>query len=572
MTLRDHNLTSSEFKKKYPRVYNKIIKQYGGRDNIFDVQAAIEMWMRGEPAPQCEICSESVSITKKFRLPQPQVKCKRHTNTRAQLTISDLLPRETSTVSVVRNLPSIFTPSTIITLDCAQHGQYQQKASYFLNGGQCQQCYHENKGPRVSFTQWAAKSSKIHSNKYTYTESSYVSLDHNTTISCPTHGEFAQNAGVHSRGHGCPKCANNMITEKLRITNEEFIEKCINKHGAIYDYSKTEYVSILHGTICITCKKHGDFMQRPGDHLNGGHGCPKCAREIHNFKSAPEYEIIDFLKSHGITNIVHSDHHLGIELDIFLPDFNLAIEYNGIYWHSSGSRDSDLKLSKQHLYKTEMCERNGITLLHIFELEWTDSIKQEIWKSTILHKLGLSTNRIYARKCGIVLVPHNIATDFFTENHLQGPAASAICIGLQYDGKLVAAGSFAKPRFTKEPSAFELIRFASQTGTSVIGGFQKIIKAFGDTHQGVLISYANRRWSLGNVYKQSGFELDSVSSPCYYYTDCKTLWHRTKFQKHKLKHAIAVFDPNLTEVDNMYNNKYRRIWDCGHMVFKLKLQ
>lgn len=289
------------------------------------------------------------------------------------------------------------------------------------------------------------------------------------------------------------------------------------------------------------------------------------------YKSAAEYEIIEWLKSQGVTNIEHSWHGLNFELDIYLPDYQLAIEYNGVYWHSSAGKETDSKATTQHLFKTTQCEAAGITLLHILDLEWQDPAKQTIWKSAILHKLGKSSRKIYARKCQTIMVNAATAKTFFAANHLQGHASSLINIGLVHNGELVAVGSFARARFSKEERAYEIIRFASLTGTSVVGGFQKIIAEFERTHSGVLISYANRRWSKGNVYAKSGFTLESVSGPCYYYTDCKTMWHRSVFQKHKLKGQLANFDPALTEVENMYAHKYRRIWDCGHMKFRKEI-
>jgi hypothetical protein len=564
-------LTVSDFKKQYPLLYNKIIKTYSGPVKIFDPGAAIELWYRKEPPPQCELCKQPLAITKKFRSADVQYRCAKHSNVTNVVTVADLVNVLSDTTKIVSDLPEKFSPATKVRLECSVHGEYTQLASYILQGGKCQKCYHESRVPRITKDCWIERCTTVHDGFYDYSKSVFTGIANKVTITCPKHGEFVQAAGVHYRGHGCPKCGIASVTNKLRITNEEFIEKCKTKHKNLYSYNKTKYVSILHGKIIITCHKHGDFIQRPGDHLNGGHGCPKCGAEMSTFKSKAEYEIIDFLKANGISNIIHSDQSLGFEIDILIPDYCLAIEYNGVYWHSSSEKATDAKLSKQHLHKTEECEKNGISLLHILDIEWNDPIKQEIWKSCILHKLGLSKERIYARKCGIVLVSRNRAISFFNENHLQGSAASSINIGLQYNGRLVAVGSFASARFNKTKNTYELIRFASLKNTSIIGGFRKIIKEFSRTHGGNLISYANRRWSQGNVYKTTGFELASVSGPCYYYTDCKTLWHRTIFQKHKLKDILPNFDPVLTEIDNMYNNKYRRIWDCGHFVYKIDL-
>lgn len=569
--LQKRRLTVPEFKKQYPRIYQKIIDTYGGRDCIFDMQAAIELWLRDDPPPHCDICNIAVSITRKFRQPQSAIKCKKHVNTRVYVSVADLEQVLPPHVHVdTSTLPEKFVPHTKISLICDIHGRYRQVANYVLNGGQCQKCYHENKGGTVGVDEWRTRSKLAHNGKYDYTSVDFKALGSDVTLNCPVHGVFTQNAGVHMRGHGCKKCGNVSISERLLLTTEEFITRSSLRHNNIYDYSKTVYKSSRE-LVTITCKKHGDFDQVAYYHLNGGNGCPKCGMEQSTFKSAAEYEIIDFLKSHGVQNIEHSWHGLGFELDIYLPDYRLAIEYNGIYWHSSGSKDTDERKSKSHLEKTTKCEKNGITLLHVLDAEWNDPVQCEIWKSTILHKMGKSARRIYARKCGVVIVPHKTATAFFQNNHLQGSAASMLNIGLMHCGELVSVASFSKARFSKDKTDFEIIRFASLTNTAVVGGFQKIIAEFERTHTGSLISYANRRWSQGNVYNKSGFVAESVSGPCYYYTDCKKLWHRSIFQKHKLADKLEQYDANKTEVENMYENKYRRIWDCGHIKFRKAL-
>lgn len=563
----------SDFKKKYPRLYKKIMELYGGKSNVFDTYAAIELYLNNIPAPTCSVCASKLSITKKFRdSSTANLRCGKHVNTNLLITPAQLTAQaQKSNLSVdLTTMPEYITRSTIINIVCKDHGEYSQKVGYFLDGGGCQQCYHTLKGPRISKQEWISRSAITHKNFYNYSNSEYLSLSDTVEIECPTHGIFTQNAGVHMRGHGCKMCANDIVSTTLSLTTEDFINKSKLVHSSSnYDYTNVHYVN-SHQPVDIICAKHGSFSQIAYYHL-AGNGCTKCAHDKTTYKSAAEYEIIEFLKLNGITSIVHSDHHLGFELDIYLPDHKMAIEYNGIYWHSSDSKDTDNKKSTMHLHKTTVCEKNGITLLHILDLEWNNPVQKEIWKSTILHKLGLSKQKLYARKCNIVLVSHNTAKSFFEQNHLQGHAISALNIGLQHEDKLVAVGSFNKSRFSKKEEAYELIRFASLLGYSIVGGFQKIIKEFAKTHSGILISYANRRWSQGNVYNKSGFTLESISKPCYYYTDCKKTWHRSIFQKHKLKDKLSAYDENQTEVENMYNNNYRRIWDCGHMKFRIVL-
>lgn len=130
--------------------------------------------------------------------------------------------------------------------------------------------------------------------------------------------------------------------------------------------------------------------------------------------------------------------------------------------------------------------------------------------------------------------------------------------------------TFGKARYSK--ADYELIRFCNKLNYSIIGGASKLLAHFRKHNKGSIISYANRRWSNGNLYRKLGFTETHISEPCYYYFKMNEnkIYHRSSFMKHKLKDKLPIFDENLSEVDNMYNNEYFRIWDCGNYVFTLE--
>lgn len=274
--------------------------------------------------------------------------------------------------------------------------------------------------------------------------------------------------------------------------------------------------------------------------------------------------IMDYVKSLGVEAEETRKIIPPYELDIYIPSKKIAIEYNGLYWHSSGSKDTDKTQSKYHLMKTEMCEKRGIHLFHIFENEWLDPIKKEIWKSMIKHKLGLS-KKIHARKCTIKEVNPKDAKKFIEENHLQGFCAGAnLYRGLYYEDSLVQLISVGKSRYSNTPY-LELLRMCSKVGICVVGGASKLTKGL------KLISYGNRRWcsSLGNVYDSIMIKTGE-SKPCYWYIKNGQIYHRSRFMKHKLNNTLDKFDDKMTEVENCYANGLRRIWDCGNLIYKTK--
>jgi len=284
-----------------------------------------------------------------------------------------------------------------------------------------------------------------------------------------------------------------------------------------------------------------------------------------NQKSSLETHISNFVSS-LTTTITNTRSVISpYELDIFCEEPSLAIEIDGLYWHSHDK----LNDKNYHLKKTDMCSAKGIHLLHIFENEWLDSIKQKIWKSIIANKLGRST-RLYARNCEVKSVSNSDKRLFLENNHLQGDCPSRTNIGLYHDNVLVSLMTFGKSRFNKEYD-WELLRFCNLTNYSIVGGASRLLKAFKRSHHGKIISYADKRRSDGNLYKQLGFTHTHDSSPNFWYfkSNQMKLESRIKFQKHKQNNVLENFDSALTADENMKMNGYRKIYDCGNQVWVL---
>lgn len=269
----------------------------------------------------------------------------------------------------------------------------------------------------------------------------------------------------------------------------------------------------------------------------------------------------------NIENKIYNSHHLGKELDIYLPDYKLAIEYDGLLYHSEGIEDySKFRSTNKnyHLNKTELCESNGIQLFHIFEGE-----DLGLWLSMINSKLGLN-NKIFARKCIIKELNSKDCIYFLNKNHLQGFCQAKINVGLFYEDELVSVMTFSKPRFNKKYE-YELIRFASKRNYTIVGSASKLWNYFVNKYNpNSVITYANRRFSNGDLYYKLGFSFIEKTQPNYFYFNRREfkLYSRVKFQKHKLKDILEVYDENLSETENMFNNDYRRIYDCGNLKFE----
>jgi len=254
------------------------------------------------------------------------------------------------------------------------------------------------------------------------------------------------------------------------------------------------------------------------------------------------------------------------EIDIYIPEKNLAIEYCGLYYHTYNTGG---KNRTYHQNKMIECGKRGVRLITIFSNEWGQ--KREICESRILSAIGKTPERIHARKCEV----RKIARDgflFFTENHIQGGCGASVCYGLYHNEELVAAMSFGKPRFNKSYE-HELLRFANRLNTTVVGGASKLFSAFIKEHSSKsILSYCDLRWGTGGVYEQLGFDCKTqYTSPNYFYTKSHaTLESRNKYQKKKLPKLLSSFDESLSERQNMFANGYDMIYDCGNSVFGIR--
>lgn len=281
-------------------------------------------------------------------------------------------------------------------------------------------------------------------------------------------------------------------------------------------------------------------------------------------KSYKELEVYNFVNSLGV-NAKFSDRTIlnGKEIDILIESHKLGIEFDGLYFHSvfAGGKDK-----MYHLDKTLLSEEKGYQLLHIFEHEWDDEIKQAIWKSIIKSKLGLIDNKIYARKCTIKNIDSKLARKFFDKNHLSGFIGAENHVGLFYQDELVSALSYGKSRFDQNET--ELYRFASVLDTTVVGALGKMLSVIPNKEN--LISFADRRISgIDSVYSKFFKNRKSTSPSWQGFKRGTTLTqHRLSFTKTKVMSLLNdKYDNNLTVLDNLFNSGYDIIYDCGNWKF-----
>src|SRR5574343_142773 len=280
------------------------------------------------------------------------------------------------------------------------------------------------------------------------------------------------------------------------------------------------------------------------------------------YRSKYEQEISDWLKSIGITNISQNKRYNGRELDLYLDDYNLGIDFHGLYWHS------DINIDKNyHALKLAHFESMNIKYVQILESEWLN--KPNIIKNIIKARLNISRTKIFARKCAIRTISTSEYKLFMEIHHIQGHINALHKYGLFFNNILVSVMSFSKSRYSNHTD-WELMRFANATDIIVIGGAEKLLSHFiKDIKPKSIISFCDIRLFPGSVYKSLGFILSHRSEPNYFYfkKNNTILESRIKYQKHKLKNLLTTYDDNLTEYQNMLNNGYLRIFDAGNDLY-----
>jgi hypothetical protein len=274
-------------------------------------------------------------------------------------------------------------------------------------------------------------------------------------------------------------------------------------------------------------------------------------------KSLPQREILDFVRSF-CPDAVHNDRKQlgGLELDVWIPSRKMAIEYCGLFWHGERMRDN---ASKLHLEKLEVAERAGVRLITIFEDEWTQ--QNATVRKFLAALLGAKTRVIGARKCEIVL---DSVGDLTRSWHLQGRGRGER-IGLVADGQIVAEATFSQLDASRSSKGgWELNRFVTHPDVSVPGALGRLIGAFWTQHPEVreLISFCDRRWSQGGVYKALGFRLLKKTPPSFWwFKDGTKRYHRYTYRTSRVKTLFP--GESGTGVEIMFRHGWDRIWDCG---------
>jgi len=244
-------------------------------------------------------------------------------------------------------------------------------------------------------------------------------------------------------------------------------------------------------------------------------------------------------------------------LDMFIPEFNLAIEYNGLFWHSERGGG---KSPNYHKIKTDLCRSKNIRLLHIFENEYKNS--KEIILEKIKNIVGLSDKGVGARKIIIKEISSIDGNIFLNKFHIQGGVPGSKFLGGFNNDQLISVLAYKKVS-----NILDITRYANDFKIYP-GLFSKFLSYINKSIEyDRIITFADLRYSYGNLYQKTGFDIEYEINSGYYYTDYINFYHKFNFRKENIRKKFNIDISNRTEKELMEELGFDRIWDAGKIKF-----
>lgn len=420
---------------------------------------------------------------------------------------------------------------SVVKIICPNHGVFEQMAGEHVKGCGCKECTYERyrKDYLLTTEDFKIKASVKHNNFYDYSKSVYTGWENKIIVTCPEHGDFKPKAGHHLSGMLCKKCGIKQASEKKTKKEEDIIKELGKIHNYKYTYPNLNYTSSK-GFINVQCEEHGEFSPRYTNHYQGG-GCLKCF--LSKASSEAEKEVLEFV--YNLNNKAEANNYTLLnfkELDIYIHDIKLGIEYNGLYWHSD-----EYKKNEGHKLKTDLCNDKGIELIQIYEDEWLckKDIVKHLLKSSIITEKTIYPNLKYKQTCIERL------KDFISTNSINYPIEADLAVSLISEKTVVSCILFNK---TEDEINIKSVISKLGFNNTVIS---EILKEFLASNSNYNITFNfDRRWGSYKLFTDLGFKKIKDTCPTYEY----------------------VINSKTRSILNKGNN--RKIYNCGYAVLEHK--
>lgn len=457
-----------------------------------------------------------------------------------------------------------------VKVRCTDCGYEKESDIYHLiNGVGCNRCSNRE---RIDNDKFQTLLMETHNGNISV-EEEYKSVDSKLVAKCNICGEEFHTSKYRliNAGKGCP----NICVKKGKYSEYAKI-KMGELYGEDFEMSYSDEIINSFTDVNFKCKECGTESNYNLKYsIRGKVFCRTCnptgsMEEIEFANSVRECINVEV---HTSKKIKDPKKEFYREIDVYLPEYNLGIEYDGLYWHSDDVIHKNANVDKIEYLKNI----HNIRTIVVRQDEWV--YKKDIVLSRIRNIVGKTEKKIYARKCEIREISNTLKNEFLNRYHIQGEDKSSLRLGLYYRNKIVSVMTFSKSRNSvssiedMSSNVYELVRFCNRTDLLVVGGMSKLLKYAEKILKSMEVkkikTFADRRWSYGNSYEKLGFKLSNVSSPNYVYFkgNSTETYSRVMFQKHKLSKILENYNENQTEIENMRNNSYGIYWDCGNLVY-----
>ena len=367
------------------------------------------------------------------------------------------------------------------------------------------------------------------------------------------------------------KRINNDFSLLLNKIHPDYIQPLLN--GDINSLSEI----LIKCPICGEYDKHSFhniFRINSNDIKPNSHNlCHKCYANIS--QSSPELEIKSIINTMYNGKCIENSRSIipPLELDLYYPEKNVAVEFNGNYWHDENHKPKDY-----HFNKFKLCKDKNIRLVSIYESDWYNKRDSII---NLLKNIFIDSKIIYARNCTISKLDYKTKSDFINEYHFYGDSnQGAISYGLYYNNELVSVMSFGKVRgqnkLHNNKDHYELVRFVTKDNVRVTGGASRLFKKFiSEYHPVYIICYSDNDFFTGETYNKLGFKLKSLGESIDYQWvkgtkslsryECMTNKLLEKYPKYRNINIVGSVEDYI-----MHDLGYNKLYRCGNSIWEYK--
>lgn len=352
---------------------------------------------------------------------------------------------------------------------------------------------------------------------------------------------------------------NERLTQQKRLDPEEILRR-LETHAPDFELLSdlsSDYTRDIHRNLQFKCRCCGTIHTNSLVGIHRGR-CPTCGI----IGSRAQSDIVKYVKSLGFEDVVANDRNAirPKELDVYVPSRKFAIEYNGLFYHAEPTTSD----KNYHANKTKLCTARGITLFHVFEDEWCE--KRAIIESMIAHRLGMSKEKIDARKCQVRSVSSAARKAFFDATHIDGDVQASVAFGLYAGDELVSCISLRTPKHAKHAkTSLEVARYSTKLGTIVRGSIGRLTKAcithMKSTNKQRIITYVDERHGFGTSYMKAGWSLVEMTVPRFWWTDYTRRFNRFKFRADRTR--------GMTEQQVAEEAGVHRIYGCQNKLLSV---